>query len=90
MEIYLVFVGEAKSLLFATSVREDAEKIRNYINHNMVEKRDSCYAVIMANIESVSFGTFEDYINQEKILSDIIFDREKELEKLKKKLKSLK
>ncbi len=89
MEIYLVFVGEAKTFLFASSDRKDAEKIRNYVNHNMVEKRDSCYTSIMANIESVPFGSFEDYLNEENILRDIIFDRGKELESLKRKLKRI-
>lgn len=89
MEIYLIFAGEAKSFLFASPDRNEAEKIRNYINNNMVEKRDSCYTSNMAKIESIPFGSFENYLNQEKILRDIIFDRMEELEQLKRKLKTL-
>ena len=68
MEIYLIFVEDrVKSLLFATADREEAEKIRNYINNDMIERRGICYTSIMVNIETVVFGSFEDYQNQEKI-----------------------
>lgn len=87
MEIYIIYV-EGR-FLFASPNREDAENIRNYINHKMVEKRDSCYVSIMANIESIPYGTYEDYLNQDKILKDIIFSRTGELEQLKRKLKQL-
>lgn len=90
MEIYLIFIEDrVKSFLFATANRDEAEKIRNYINNNIIERRGTCYTSIMANIETIPFGSLENYLNQEKILNDIIFNRTQELESLKKKLKQL-
>ncbi len=87
MEIYIIY-AEGR-FLFASPNREEAEQIRNYINNNMLEKRGTCYTSIMANIETVPCGSFKEYLNQEKILRDIIFDRTEELEQLKRKLKQL-
>ncbi len=90
MEIYLIYVEDrVKQFLFASADRKEAEQIRNYINNNMLEKRGTCYTSIMANIETVPCGSFKEYLNQEKILRDIIFDRTEELEQLKRKLKQL-
>ena len=91
MEIYLVYVEDrVKTYIFASLDRNEAEKIRNYINNDMIEKRGTCYSSIMSNIESLPLGSFDDYKNQRKILEDIIFYRTREIEILKEKLKSVK
>ena len=90
MEIYLVYVEDrVKTYIFASLDRNEAEKIRNYINNDMIEKRGTCYSSIMSNIESLPLGSFDDYKNQRKILENIIFDRTREIEQLKRKLKQL-
>ena len=87
MEIYLITKEDReKCYLFATQTRDDAEKIKNYLNNEMIEKRGISYTSMMVNIESIPFGSFNDYINKEKILRDIIFERTRELESLKNKL----
>ena len=89
MEIYLITKEDRdKTFLFATKTRDEAEKIKNYLNNQMLENRGICYASIMTNVEAIPFGTYEDYLNKEKILKDIIFERTRELELLKNQLEA--
>ena len=91
MEIYLITKDDCwdKVYLFATHTREEAEKIKNYLNNHMIEKRGMCDTSMMVNIETIPSGTFDDYMNKEIIIRDIIFERTQELELLKNKLDSL-
>ena len=90
MEIYLIYEEDReKNYLFAAQTRSEAEKIQNYLNNEKVNKRGNCYTSIMTKIESIPFGTLDDYVNKERTLNDIIFERTRELESLKEKLKKI-
>ena len=93
MEIYIIYKyderSRSKQMIYSSPNYEEAKRIQDHINNQIIERLGICYDSISAKLEVLPFGSYKDFLTKDDHIRKLIEERLKEVEQLRNNLRNI-